>query len=471
MSYSSYSFPFLFDVNDTYEDGNTRLINSIRNNKYDEFKKLLDWKADPNLPNKNGTTPLIYAVMRNDLTIIIDLLKHGADPNKNAILCNLTLWNNSDSDIDIYIKIIETLLEYGLKIDIDINCCAKILFTCMFSDDSRLEKLAHKILGLNIDKKVFSTILTKHVMGYFHLNIKNSGSYNNVYLYGKPINPKILSKYLKILVELYGENIYNIKDSKKNSLLYVYINYCDRNIIKIDLDLIKFLISYSKFVSYNKLINKISNISKKPSEKEILDLKNFLNTLNNVISVDKILPLCINKESHTTLEEFEDFYDTIVIEDQYGKKHCVSREDIIKTSKIELENINKYLDGVYRDIQYPIPSYINTIPGKRAYSLYLPRIVYIDDIKQIKDIKDLNSYFYFKLTNERKEQLTTQIGNLRNETSSIFTLNPIYQYKDLFNKNNFGTIQGHKKSKSKTKSRTINNIKNYKSRTKSRTFF
>jgi ankyrin repeat protein len=79
------------DVNSKYENGETVLMSVVRNvNQRNEFidfiKLLLEKRADPNIPDKDGQYPLFEITLNNGvsnhykLEIITELLNHGADP-------------------------------------------------------------------------------------------------------------------------------------------------------------------------------------------------------------------------------------------------------------------------------------------------------------------------------------------------------------------------------------------------------
>lgn len=90
--------------------GFTPLIWSIFRRRYAVMKLLLEHGADPNLPDRNGTTPLLMAIDQRDREILQTLLDHGADPNlpdssKTPPLFRALQQRN--------LAIIETLLTHG----------------------------------------------------------------------------------------------------------------------------------------------------------------------------------------------------------------------------------------------------------------------------------------------------------------------------------------------------------------------
>lgn len=100
----------------------TLLCIASENGYYNIVKLLLEYGADPNLRNTNGSTTLMSTSGSDDYTwntdIIRLLLEYGADPNiihqdyGTAILIAI-IWNGTKDAIEL-------LLEYGAKL----NTCA-----------------------------------------------------------------------------------------------------------------------------------------------------------------------------------------------------------------------------------------------------------------------------------------------------------------------------------------------------------
>lgn len=62
--------------------GQSALIAAVSHNSLDVVKLLLDHKANPNLPDGSGWTPLIYgAYFGGSAELLTELLNHGADIN------------------------------------------------------------------------------------------------------------------------------------------------------------------------------------------------------------------------------------------------------------------------------------------------------------------------------------------------------------------------------------------------------
>lgn len=81
---SSYINKFLINER-SVDNGWSPLIVASYNNSYDIVKLLVEFGADVNLPNYNGTTPLMYAKdawIRSGSSLVFEfLLENGADPN------------------------------------------------------------------------------------------------------------------------------------------------------------------------------------------------------------------------------------------------------------------------------------------------------------------------------------------------------------------------------------------------------
>lgn len=75
------------NINATNEHGNTELLRAcmanMRGNHTDTIIKLLHQGADPNIADREGYTPLHYAVMKGNLAVVNVLLQKGA--NRDAI--------------------------------------------------------------------------------------------------------------------------------------------------------------------------------------------------------------------------------------------------------------------------------------------------------------------------------------------------------------------------------------------------
>ena len=75
------------NINATNEHGNTELLRACiadtRGNPTDTILKLLRQGADPNIADREGYTPLHYAVMKGNLAVVNVLLQKGA--NRDAI--------------------------------------------------------------------------------------------------------------------------------------------------------------------------------------------------------------------------------------------------------------------------------------------------------------------------------------------------------------------------------------------------
>ncbi|MGQ0661661.1 ankyrin repeat domain-containing protein [Sphingosinicella sp.] len=67
-------------------DGATALLLAAQIGWREGAERLLAARANPNLPNRGGETPLIYAVRRFDAPMVRLLMANGADPNQTDSL-------------------------------------------------------------------------------------------------------------------------------------------------------------------------------------------------------------------------------------------------------------------------------------------------------------------------------------------------------------------------------------------------
>ena len=77
------------NINATNEHGNTELLRACiadtRGNHTDTIIKLLRQGADPNIADREGYTPLHYAVMKGNLNAVQALLQKGANRDAASI--------------------------------------------------------------------------------------------------------------------------------------------------------------------------------------------------------------------------------------------------------------------------------------------------------------------------------------------------------------------------------------------------
>lgn len=101
-----------YNINQKLFQGNTALSMASKINEPELVYQLLELKADPNIQNENGNTPLMF---RNDIEIKKLLLKYGAKPDikNNSGTTALMLTDNYDT--------VKLLLEYGANPDIQNN--------------------------------------------------------------------------------------------------------------------------------------------------------------------------------------------------------------------------------------------------------------------------------------------------------------------------------------------------------------
>lgn len=76
-----------FELHGTYSEVEfTALHLAVFKGRIDCVKVLLKYGVDVNIGLKNGDTPLIVALQKNQTQIVSLLLEHGADPIKSILL-------------------------------------------------------------------------------------------------------------------------------------------------------------------------------------------------------------------------------------------------------------------------------------------------------------------------------------------------------------------------------------------------
>jgi hypothetical protein len=120
------------NVNSIQANGNTLLYIAVKNRNYDMIQLLLDHKANPNIPNLLGTTP-IWDVIADDKhhTLVDMLLAHGATVtyknfDRQTLLHQMARYSNQ-------YKALPILLENGCKInDVDHHGYTPLYYSLFF---------------------------------------------------------------------------------------------------------------------------------------------------------------------------------------------------------------------------------------------------------------------------------------------------------------------------------------------------
>ena len=71
---------------DAYDEECTALLRAVEGRQIDTVESLLEHDANPNLPRKKGSSPLLAAAYRNQLKIVRMLLAKGADAKEPGLL-------------------------------------------------------------------------------------------------------------------------------------------------------------------------------------------------------------------------------------------------------------------------------------------------------------------------------------------------------------------------------------------------
>ena len=108
------------DIELANQNGQTALLLSIVQTKYEFSKKLIELKAKIDVQDKDGNYPLLQAVKNRSLDMVEVLLKNRANPNLvDKLKRNSIHWaiNNSNADADASNEIENTLLSSGADLN------------------------------------------------------------------------------------------------------------------------------------------------------------------------------------------------------------------------------------------------------------------------------------------------------------------------------------------------------------------
>jgi len=110
---------YLNDVNEYRAmDGTPLLFIAVLNEKYAEAETLLkEYKADPNMANLKGLTPLIVACSLRNIPLVKLLLEYGADPyqkdnsGKDSFGYTMAYVNRGNSEAVEILKLLNAFLK------------------------------------------------------------------------------------------------------------------------------------------------------------------------------------------------------------------------------------------------------------------------------------------------------------------------------------------------------------------------
>lgn len=98
------------NLNHLSDTGDTPLLASIRQNSFDIAKILMEYGADPNIPNKNGWYPLHFATQKKNFDIVKILVENGAEIDQGdgefgntPLQVAITTSNNDRTFIDYFL--------------------------------------------------------------------------------------------------------------------------------------------------------------------------------------------------------------------------------------------------------------------------------------------------------------------------------------------------------------------------------
>ncbi len=210
------------------------------------LKILFEYGAHPDVPGRNGKTPLEIAVKKGDPDIVAFLLENGADPDacKTNILTEAITKGQA--------KIVELLLQHNANPNIRIGAFQRsYLHMAILNEHTELVSLLLKTqIDVNIqDKKGRTPLHEAANMGFLKIikDLISAGAKVNVQdRYGMtPLMDAVKNGYVKtasILLK-HGANP-SLQDKKGNTALHYAILAPGRN-----LELVKTLVEYGSPLS------------------------------------------------------------------------------------------------------------------------------------------------------------------------------------------------------------------------------
>lgn len=185
------------------EDELSAIVYAITLNNFKIFKLLLKYKADVNIQDYYGNTPLHYVIIENNMQFFDELEKYKIDPNiyntesKTPLHIALESMNQNTNH---YIRKIIGKTDVNIDVNIQNNIGNTIL---------------HLLVALEIWKE-FTNELIKKQLNIFIPNIKNKKVIDLV-LYNEK------DKFLNMVAQSY---LYQLKNSKTKKFMYKWETKC-----------------------------------------------------------------------------------------------------------------------------------------------------------------------------------------------------------------------------------------------------
>jgi ankyrin repeat protein len=205
-------------LNSRNYDGETPLMNAVKEKKFEYTKLLLKYGADVNTFDKNGYTPLMHAAKQSNFELTELLLKHNADPN-----------------------IIITYPKYASPLYLAVNGCNPKTVQLL------LDNNANDIMYVCIEMDDYENF-EKILLNKFKYTVDSKNYNGETYLFFAAVRNKI--KYVKLLLENGADpNINNTKLGNESPLYHAILNK--------NYEMVKLLIEYNANY-FNRLYNSLS---------------------------------------------------------------------------------------------------------------------------------------------------------------------------------------------------------------------
>jgi len=173
-----------FDVTTVDALGESTLFYAVENKNVDLIKELLAKKANPNLKDISGRTPLIAAIVfyssdkEQFKKIIKELLDHGANPNVWVGLTPL-IWASKRNDLEI----VEMLLHAGADVRWKSPQGITALSNANLNNPDVIITLIKAGADVNDVDRMGYTIFSRAIMGKLLLNINTGNLLQKLYPY------------------------------------------------------------------------------------------------------------------------------------------------------------------------------------------------------------------------------------------------------------------------------------------------
>ena len=129
--------PGNININKTFGDDDTALINACRYGHTEIVRLLLSAGADINMPNWYGNTPFMYGCWSGETKIVKLLIEHGVNIDTDIFLelCSDGTTELMEDGSKEHIDMVKLLLEYITDVNIKDNCeCTALTLACKYGN-------------------------------------------------------------------------------------------------------------------------------------------------------------------------------------------------------------------------------------------------------------------------------------------------------------------------------------------------